>query len=257
MGASFAIILPARYDSSRFPGKPLAEVAGKPLIAWAYERALRVRGAAFVAVATDDERIARAVEAFGGAVVMTSREMPTGTDRVAEASRQLAHDIVVNLQGDEPVVPGGLVEAMVSLVNEAGADMATACHAIRDAAEMENPNAVKVVMGGSGRALYFSRSPIPYGAWRDLHGRSGGKFRAYRHIGIYAYRKEALMRFASAPRSVLEQSEGLEQLRALDLGMDVRVAESKECTAGVDVPADIINVEKMLLKNYTGGGRLP
>lgn len=255
MSAPFAIILPARYESSRFPGKALAELAGRPLIEWVYERALRVRGADLVAVATDDARIARSVEAFGGTALMTRRDAPTGTDRVAEAARELAYDIVVNLQGDEPIVPDGLVEALVSLVRSAGADMATACHEIRDPAEMENPNAVKVVMDDSGRVRYFSRSPIPYGAWRDLHGRAGERFQAYRHIGVYAYRKEALVRFASAPPSGLEQREGLEQLRALDLGMDVRITVSTERTAGVDVPADIINIEKMLLRNYTGENR--
>jgi 3-deoxy-D-manno-octulosonate cytidylyltransferase len=257
MAASFAIILPARYESSRFPGKPLADVAGKPLIAWVYERARRVSGVGLVAVATDDDRIAGAVEAFGGTVVMTRRDAPTGTDRVAEAARDLEYDIIVNLQGDEPIVPDGLVETLVSAVATTEADMATACHTIRDGAELENPNAVKVVMDGSGRALYFSRSPIPYGAWRDLHGRPGGRFQAFRHIGVYAYGKQALLRFASAAQSKLEREEGLEQLRALDLGMDVRVVVSMERTAGVDVPADIINVEKMLARNYTGRDRLP
>jgi 3-deoxy-manno-octulosonate cytidylyltransferase (CMP-KDO synthetase) len=252
VASPFAIILPARYESSRFPGKPLAEIGGTPLIEWVHRRAERVRGVQAVIIATDDARIERAVEEFGGRVVVTSSGFRTGTDRVAAVASDLDYDIIVNLQGDEPVVPDGLVEQMIEEIERTGADMVTPCHAITDRDDLENPNVVKMVMSSAGRALYFSRAPIPYGAWKQLHVGDAGGFQAYRHIGIYVYRKQSLLEFAAAPQSLLEKQEGLEQLRALDMGWDIRTVVSKERTAGVDVPEDIKIVEKILLKNYTG-----
>ena len=255
--SSFAIILPARYESSRFPGKPLVDIGGRTLIEWSYRRAERVQGVGAVIVATDDTRIQRVVEAFGGRVALTSQDIRTGTDRVAAVTRDLELDIVVNLQGDEPIVPDGLVEEMVSVIDRTGADMVTPCHRIDTPEDLTNPNVVKMIMTSDGRALYFSRSPIPYGAWKKLHGSAISPADAFRHIGVYVYRKQALLDFAAAPQSLLERQEGLEQLRALELGMDIRTVVSQERTAGVDVPEDIIIVEKILAKNYTEPDRSP
>lgn len=243
----FAIVIPARYHSTRFPGKPLAIVAGRPLIEWVYLRARAVEGVGRVVVATDHEGIADAVRAVGGEAVITRADHPTGTDRVAEASSGLVERVIVNLQGDEPVVPAGLVEALVALLAEKPeADIATACHPIALPSQLDNPDCVKVALSAAGWALYFSRSPIP-------HGASAGSGVAMRHVGIYAFRRQALLRFASLPRGRLEVSEGLEQLRALENGMRMGVVEWAEATMGVDRPADLKNVEEKLRTQYTGG----
>lgn len=234
---SFAIVLPARYGSERFPGKPLAMIAGRPLIEWVHERALQVRGAGRVIVATDDDRIADVVRGFGGDVSVTG-ECATGTDRVAEVARHLPFDIIVNLQGDEPVFDPAMVEDMIAMLGARPEfDIATAYHRIEDRREFENPNVVKVIIGENGRALYFSRAPLPYGGL-------GGDYQPMRHVGIYAYRKEVLARFASLPATALELSESLEQLRALANGMAIGVVETARMTVGVDVPDDVKNVEK-------------
>lgn len=235
---SFSIVLPARYASTRFPGKPLAKIAGRPLIEWVYRRALEIDGAQSLIVATDDERIARCVRDFGGEAVMTGDGHATGTDRVAEVARSLSCDVVVNLQGDEPVFDPDMVTAMVARLDDSGVDIATACHPIGDQAELENPNVVKVVLRGDGSALYFSRAPIPAGA---LDG-SGAV--PMRHVGVYAFRREALLRFASLPRTPLEQTERLEQLRALENGMTITVVVVEGATVGVDVPEDLKTVAK-------------
>jgi 3-deoxy-manno-octulosonate cytidylyltransferase (CMP-KDO synthetase) len=250
--SGFAIVLPARYQSTRFPGKPLAQVAGRPLIEWVYRRAREVPGAGRVVVATDHEGIADVVRGFGGEVVMTSPGCRTGTDRVAEAARMLGTDPIVNLQGDEPVFPPDLVSRMAeAAMSTRGVDIVTACHPIRDEEEMRNPHAVKVVMDGEGRALYFSRAPIPHrtGPARTL----GAKDRealieplGYRHIGIYVFRTAALLKFTTLPQTPLEVSEGLEQLRALEHGMMVQVIQTSQPTVGVDVPGDVKKVEKAL-----------
>ena len=236
---SAAIVLPARFNSTRFPGKPLAVVNGRPLIEWVHLRARQVRGADAIVVATDDERIAAAVREFGGEVVMTSVEHATGTDRVAQVASSLDHDIIVNLQGDEPVFSPALVDEMIELAATSDADIVTACHRVTDRREIESPHVVKVVCDTTGSALYFSRAPIP-------HLRDEGEVHAYRHIGIYVFRRESLLRFASLQRTPLERVENLEQLRALESGMIIRVVESGETTVGVDVPDDIKNVEKIL-----------
>ncbi|MBP2680279.1 MAG: 3-deoxy-D-manno-octulosonate cytidylyltransferase [Candidatus Krumholzibacteriota bacterium] len=252
MPSGFAIVLPARFESTRFPGKPLALIAGRPLIEWVYRRAREVPGAERIIVATDHEGIAAAVRGFGGEAVMTSNACRTGTDRVAEAARGLHCDPIVNLQGDEPIFPVGLVSRMVDVAMRSPAvDIVTACHPIEDEEEMDNLNAVKVVMDGEGRALYFSRSPVPHrapharphGAESDGEGKAP---RGYRHIGIYVFRRTALFRFTALPRTPLEVSEGLEQLRALEHGMCVQVVKSSEPTVGVDVPGDVKKVEKAM-----------
>jgi 3-deoxy-manno-octulosonate cytidylyltransferase (CMP-KDO synthetase) len=246
----FVVVLPARYGSTRFPGKPLALVQGRPLIQWVVEAAERIRGVGKVLVATDSERIVKAVQKFGGNVALTSASHATGTDRVAEIARDLEFDTIVNLQGDEPIVPQGLVEEMVSLLDRSSeTDIVTACHPILSRGELENRNHVKVVMDVNGKALYFSRAPIPCHFGSD--GDSAESVQSFRHIGIYAFRRQALIQFASLSPGRLEVKEGLEQLRALENGMEVRLVVTSQPTFGVDVPDDIIIVEKALAGNYT------
>ena len=242
---TFMVVLPARYGSTRFPGKPLARIAGRPLIEWVYRRALEIRGAGELVVATDDRRIADAVEGFGGNVVMTSPDHATGTDRVAEVARAREFRFVVNLQGDEPIFDPVTVEAMVErLASSPDVDIVTACHPIANAEDHHNPNCVKVVAGRDGKALYFSRAPIPYAA-------PGGPAAAHRHVGIYAYRREALLAFTELEPTDLERTEKLEQLRALEHGMTIAVIVTDAPTVGVDVPDDLKNVEKQLGSTYT------
>lgn len=241
----FAIVLPARYGSTRFPGKPLAEIAGRPLIEWVHRRAREVRGAEALVVATDDERIAAVVRGFGGDVVITGGDHATGTDRVAEVARALDVDVVVNLQGDEPVFDPVMVENMVARLGaEPDLDIVTAAHPIDDAGELSNPNAVKVVLDGRGRALYFSRAAVPSGA-------AQGRGEALRHVGVYVFRRDSLLRFAALERTPLEESECLEQLRALENGMSIGVIRIERATVGVDVPSDVKNVEKEIGRSYT------
>ena len=249
MTSGFAIVLPARYESSRFPGKPLAVIAGKPLIQWVYERARGIRGAGRVIVATDHEGIAAAVREFDGEVVVTTGDHRTGTDRVAEVARSLDADIVVNLQGDEPVFPTGLVEEMVAAIqNDPAIDIVTACHAIHEEDEFNNPNIVKVVVDGERRALYFSRSSVPHRFHPAPSQTHGGKPQGlgYRHVGIYVFRRTSLIRFSALPQAPLELSENLEQLRALENGMVIHVLKTTQPTVGVDVPDDVKNIEKAL-----------
>lgn len=204
-----------------------------------HRAALRVAGAARVVVATDDARIADAVRGFGGAVITTRGDHPTGTDRVAEVAKQLRNDIIVNLQGDEPVFDPQLIVRMVAVfAKQPGVDIVTACHALHEEADFENPNIVKVVFDMRGRALYFSRAPVPFGAM-DARG-------AFRHVGVYAYRRAALLKMAKLPRTALEVSERLEQLRALEHGMTIAVVQTEHETVGVDVPSDVKKVEKFL-----------
>ncbi|UCH83151.1 MAG: 3-deoxy-manno-octulosonate cytidylyltransferase [Candidatus Latescibacterota bacterium] len=244
----FVVVLPARFDSQRFPGKPLAVIAGKPLIEWVYQRAQQIRGAERVVVATDHPEIVETVERFGGNVVMTSGDHLTGTDRVAEVATSLDCECVVNLQGDEPIFPTELVEEMVAVMGgDKAIDIVTACHPVFDREELANPNVVKVVMDRRGRALYFSRLPIPLG--RDAsHGaaKSVDGCLGYRHIGIYAFRRQSLLRMSQTKQSALELSEGLEQLRALEHEMVIHVLKTAQPTVGVDVPEDVKNVEKAL-----------
>lgn len=191
-------------------------------------------------VATDDVRIAAAVRGFGGEVVMTRGAHQTGTDRVAEVAKSLRSDIVVNLQGDEPIFDPGMVEEMIAVMaRDPEIDIATACHPIQDTESLQSPHVVKVVVDRRGRALYFSRAPIPSGALFD-------GARAFRHVGVYAFRRDVLARFSKLPRTPLEMAEQLEQLRALEHGMAIAVVETRHATVGVDVPADIKNVERFV-----------
>lgn len=246
------IIIPARYASTRLPGKPLADVAGKPLIQRVYDCAKK-SGAAQVVIATDDERIRKAAEGFGARVVMTSAEHRSGTDRLAEVIEKLAigtDEIVVNLQGDEPLMPPELMrEVAGKLSMHQHAQVATACHAIHDRETLTNPNVVKVVCDAQGYALYFSRAAIPWP--RDMMaGKGGGAIQAYRHIGLYAYRAGFVRRYASWPPCQPEETEQLEQLRVLWHGERIVVHEARQMPeAGVDTPEDLERVIKYFLEH--------
>lgn len=235
MGARVVAIVPARFASTRLPGKPLALIAGKPMVQHVYERACAARGVERALVATDDDRIAAAVRAFGGEVALTRREHPSGTDRVAEVAAGLDADVVVNVQGDLPFLDPALVEAALApLLADGGLPMATLRTPIRAAAEMADPNVVKVVTRRNGDALYFSRSPLPH--WRD--GAPDGVC-GFRHIGLYAYRRPFLLEFARLAPTPLEQAERLEQLRALEWGYRIGVAATDWAGIEVDTAADL------------------
>lgn len=227
-------MIPARYESTRLPGKPLALIHGKPMIQHVYERTRAVELVDRVLVATDDARIAAAVRNFNGDVVMTSPRHQSGTDRIAEAARDLDADIVVNVQGDLPFLASATVQAAVALMrDDAALPMATVKTPIRDGEEMANPNVVKVVTDRDDYALYFSRSPLPY--WRAAADGVLG----YRHIGLYVYRRDFLLRFARLAPTPLECAEKLEQLRALEWGFRIKVAETTGDGIEVDTPQDL------------------
>jgi 3-deoxy-manno-octulosonate cytidylyltransferase (CMP-KDO synthetase) len=244
------IIIPARYASTRLPGKPLADVAGKPLIQRVHDCAAKT-GAAAITIATDDERIRQAAEKFGARVCMTSPQHRTGTDRLAEVIEKQAigaDEIVVNLQGDEPLMPPELIrEVAGKLAAHKDAMVATACHAIHDRESLVNPNVVKVVCDAKGYALYFSRAAIPWPR-EVMAGQSGVAIQAYRHIGLYAYRAGFVRRYASWPPCPPEEAEQLEQLRVLWHGERIVVHEAREMPeAGVDTPEDLERVRKIFL----------
>ena len=239
----FTVIVPARYASSRFPGKPLADLGGRPMVARVCEQAAK-SGAAAVHVATDDERIAAAVRKHGHSALMTRADHVSGTDRIAEAAQLLKlkdDEVVVNVQGDEPLIaPGLIAQVAAALDKQRDASVATACHAIHDEASLASPNVVKVVLDAKGYALYFSRSRIPYP--REAAGTT-----CYRHAGIYAYRVGFLAKFSTLPESPLEKTEALEQLRVLWHCYRISVAVSEtEIPPGVDTPQDLEAVRRML-----------
>ena len=248
----YRVVVPVRYGSARLPGKPLLPLAGKPLIQWVYERARR-SGAQQVIVATDDERIARAARGFGAEVRLTATTHASGTDRIAEVARREQWgdaDIVVNVQGDEPLMPETLIDQVAAvLAARPGTDIATLAVPLESVAALLDPNVVKVVTDLQQRALYFSRAPIPWsrdGAPAGLASQ-GSHAGARRHLGIYAYRVAALHRMAALPPSALELLEQLEQLRALDHGMDIRVADALVAPgADVNTKADLAAVEALL-----------
>lgn len=235
-------VIPARYGSTRFPGKVLAELEGKPIIRWVYEKA-SASIADDVYVATDDEKVYSAVEAFGGKAVMTSSAHPSGTDRIREAARKMCPDaeIIVNVQGDEPLLPTLVIDKLISrMKSDNSIEMATVAVPSPRGEIEGNPNIVKAVLDNRGFALYFSRSPVPY-----LRG-GGEDMPLYRHWGIYAYRRETLEKFVSLPESALEKCEKLEQLRALENGIRIHVVIAECESIGVDTPEDLETVKKFL-----------
>jgi 3-deoxy-manno-octulosonate cytidylyltransferase (CMP-KDO synthetase) len=231
-------VIPARFASSRFPGKALAALAGKPLIQHVFERASRSRYLQRLLIATDDERIAETARRFRAPVVMTRADHISGTDRVAEAASSTDATVIVNIQGDEPLIdPAAIDAAALSLLADPSLPMATLKKRIENQEEINNPNVVKVVTGLSGNAIYFSRHPIPHGA--------GPNTPHFKHIGLYVYRRDFLLRYSSLPVGPLERSERLEQLRALENGFLIRVVETEYESLGVDTPEDLERVSRL------------
>jgi 3-deoxy-manno-octulosonate cytidylyltransferase (CMP-KDO synthetase) len=235
-------IIPARYGSTRLPGKPLKDICGKPMVQHVYERAIQAKSLSKVVIATDDERIVRAAEAFGAEAHMTAKDHPTGSDRAAEVAREYDCDIVVNIQGDEPLIlPEIIDEIAQALQDEKSAPMATGCYRILGKEQLADPNVVKVVCDLNGYALYFSRSLIPY-------PRSGVLFAAYEHIGIYAYRKEFLLKYVELPGTPLSATESLEQLKVLENGYRIRVVRTAHPynALSVDTQEDLDEVVRIM-----------
>jgi 3-deoxy-manno-octulosonate cytidylyltransferase (CMP-KDO synthetase) len=237
-------VIPARYASVRFPGKALAQIDGKPMIQHVYERTAQAALVNNVIVATDDERIRQAVTAFGGVCRMTRIEHETGTDRLAEVAQDLDAEIIVNVQGDEPLIsPEMIDQAIQPFLKDPGLRMGTLKTRIRCLHDFLSPNVVKVVCDREENALYFSRSPLPFfrDKWQDLKDESfaGGKLICYKHVGLYVYRRDFLVEFAAMSPTFLEIAEKLEQLRAVENGVRIRVVETEFESIGVDTPDDL------------------
>jgi 3-deoxy-manno-octulosonate cytidylyltransferase (CMP-KDO synthetase) len=244
-------IIPARYASTRFEGKALADIKGKPMVRHVYERTAMAQLVSEVVVATDDERIATVVRAFGGRVVMTSKDHETGTDRLAEVAAGLDSEIVVNVQGDEPLIePVMIDEAIRPLVEDPTIVMGTLKSRIRNLHDFLSPNVVKVVTDRNGFALFFSRSPLPNfrDKWNDLKDEAfnSGKLLCHKHVGLYVYRRNFLLQYARMAPSQLELSEKLEQLRVLENGYRIKVVETAYESIGVDTPGDLEKVIERL-----------
>ena len=239
------VVIPARYGSTRLPGKPLIPLAGKPMIQRVYERAKLATRVNRVIVATDDERIVKAVEGFGGEARMTRSEHRTGTERVAEVAAREDGDVFVNVQGDEPLLDPNAIDAAVSsLLEEPPASISTVATLIKTPGDIMDPNAVKVVLDFDGNAIYFSRAPIPW--VRDTASKI--QVRHLKHLGLYAFQREALLEYPTLPQGELERIEQLEQLRWLENGWKIRVTEVEHDAISVDVPEDVPRVEKLLQK---------
>ncbi len=229
-------VIPARYGSTRLPGKPLIDIAGKPMIQRVYERASQARLLDRLIVATDDTRIENVVRGFGGEARMTSPDHPTGTDRLAEVVRDIECEAVVNIQGDEPLIEPTVIDlAAEALLSDASVSISTLMTKVADEAEAQDSNVTKVVVDGNGLALYFSSLPIPGHRAKTGHG-------WYKHIGLYVYRRDFLLLFPTLPRTPLEQTEKLEQLRALEHGYRIKVVETEHDSLSVDVPEDVERV---------------
>lgn len=242
------VVIPARYASTRFPGKPLADLCGKPMIQWVYERSALCESVGRVIVATDDDRIALAVESFGGDVAMTRSDHLTGTDRLAEVAAGLDDELIVNVQGDEPLIDPAMIQAAVApLLADDSIPMGTLKTPLTSIEEYRNSNVVKVVTDQHGFALYFSRAPIPYPRdFTDALEHRWGELATAKHIGLYVYRREFLLRYPHLKMTPLESQECLEQLRALEHGYRIRVAETSLAGQGVDTPEDLEQVRAIL-----------
>ncbi len=236
-------VVPARHASTRFPGKPLAKIAGRPMIQHVVERVRQAQKVSRVIVATEDERIQKAVESFGGEAILTRPDHLTGTDRVAEVAAHVEAQIYVNVQGDEPLIDPDTVDALVeAMIENSGTHIATPCAAIEQPKDIMDPNIVKVVRDFDGNALYFSRAPIP---WVRDTARTVAPCH-WKHLGLYAFRRDALLEFATLPPGELERVEQLEQLRWLENGFRILVVETDYDAVSVDVPSDVERVEKLL-----------
>jgi 3-deoxy-manno-octulosonate cytidylyltransferase (CMP-KDO synthetase) len=235
-------VIPARFASTRFPGKVLALIAGKPMIQHVWEQAKKCRELSDLLIACDNDEVLKAAQSFGAKAVMTSPDHPSGSDRIAEAVGKLSVDIVVNIQGDEPFIESKVIDALVAaLKNDAKASVATVIKEIKDDADIRNPNVVKVVIDQNNYALYFSRSPIPYN--RNAERPAGLKY--FKHLGLYAYRKEFLMSYKDWPKSMLETAEQLEQLRILEAGHKIKTIETDLESLAVDTPEDLEKIVRM------------
>ncbi|MBI5102695.1 MAG: 3-deoxy-manno-octulosonate cytidylyltransferase [Nitrospirae bacterium] len=255
---SALVIIPARYASTRFPGKPLAPLKGIPVIEHVYKNSLRSKLAEDVLVATDSETIFEKVLSFGGKAVMTSPHHPSGTDRISEALGLLErdYDIIVNVQGDEPLIKPEMIDAVISVLHDSRASIGTLIKKIERPEEIFDPNVVKVVCDEEGFALYFSRAPIPYyrDEWKDARAETAvlrskqllSGMICFKHIGIYSYRKDVLVKLTSLAPTRMELAEKLEQLRALGNGYKIKVQETSFETLGVDTPEDLERIEKCL-----------
>ncbi|OGX39523.1 MAG: 3-deoxy-manno-octulosonate cytidylyltransferase [Omnitrophica WOR_2 bacterium RIFCSPLOWO2_12_FULL_50_9] len=236
-------VIPARWASTRFKGKVLAKIQDRPMIQHVWERAKESRLLDEVLIACDDERVLQAAQAFGAKAVLTSPDHPSGTDRVAEAVKNCPAKIVINIQGDEPLIRHQVIDDLAeALIEDEACLMATVIKAIETQEELENPNVVKVVIDREKNAIYFSRLPIPY----DREKAGTGTIRYYKHLGIYAYRKDFLMALTQMPKSLLERAEQLEQLRALEAGVRIKTILTDMETIGVDTPEDLARVEGLL-----------
>ena len=256
-------VIPARYSSTRLPGKPLLDIAGKPLVVWVAERARAASSISRTIVATDDPRIVDAVSAAGFDAVITRADHLSGTDRIAEVAHNLSADIIVNVQGDEPLIdPDTINRAVNALIEDPDAQMSTTCEPITDAADVLNPSVVKVIFDGNGYAACFSRNPIPfpnqavenYGSLEAALGADPALLNSFRkHTGLYAYRRDVLLAFARWPASESETRESLEQLRALDRGVKIKVVEAASPSIGVDTPEDLERVRAMMGSTHASG----
>jgi 3-deoxy-manno-octulosonate cytidylyltransferase (CMP-KDO synthetase) len=236
-------VIPARYASTRFPGKPLANIAGRPMIQHVVDRVRQAERVSEIVVATEDERIQKAVESFGGKAILTRRDHRTGTDRVAEVATHIEAEIYVNVQGDEPLIDPGTVDRLVeAMLENEETKIGTPCSAITQTNDIMDPNIVKVVRDFDGNALYFSRAPIP---WVRETGTSVAA-RHWKHLGLYAFRRDALLEFPTLPPGELERVEQLEQLRWLENGFRIGVVETEYDAVSVDVPGDVERVERLL-----------
>ncbi len=266
------VIIPARYESTRFPGKPIYPLKGMPIIQYVYNNSKLSHLADDVIVATDSEKILEKVQAFGGKAIMTDKKHPSGTDRIAEVAKSMDYEIIVNVQADEPLIRPEMIDDVIALLDDKRASIGTLAKRIEDPDEIIDPNIVKVIFDKEGFALYFSRAPIPFhrDKWKSqniehemqntlsltLPPRGGGQgwggdseprtFYWYKHIGIYSYRREVLLSLANMQPTELEKTEKLEQLRALENGMKIKVKETFFETYGVDTPKDIERIEKCL-----------
>ena len=239
------VVIPSRYASTRLPGKPLLPLAGKPMVQHVYERAKRAQTVHRVIVATDDQRIMDAVMAFGGEARMTRSDHRTGTERIAEVAVHEPGDVFVNVQGDEPLIdPVAIDTAVGALLEEPQAQISTVATPIRHAGDILDPNVVKTVLDFDGNALYFSRAPIPW--IRDTQQKLHVKY--WKHLGLYVFQREALLEYPTLPQGELEKIEQLEQLRWLENGWKIRVAEVAHDAVSVDVPEDVARVEKLMQK---------
>ncbi len=243
------VVIPARYHSTRLPGKPLADICGQPMIEHVYRRAIRARRATSVLVATDDPRVHDAVRAFGGNARHTAADHRNGTERIAEVARDLTCELIVNVQGDEPLIaPDSIDRALAAFDAAPDLMMSTLRVPLTDPHELSDPHVVKVVVDRAGYALYFSRATIPSGAT----GAAGA--RRFKHAGLYVYRREFLLQLASLEPTPLEKAEGLEQLRALEHGYRIMTVETTENPIGIDTPDDLERVRRQLLAHPTPGG---